>query len=145
MFIQFLLWTAGLGPSRWVSYPHYQQIRQISNKSARWTSWKNSSILDFLHGWHWTGQLAHSCCKKKTIENYSLSVMVKWPLSSLLSTDKITEDKFYFHFFEIPLDNIKILKQHSLGKTINRYYDKKIRLICVSFFSLDASLVLRCI
>ena len=41
---------------------------------------------------------------------YSTSVMVKWPISSLPSMDKITQGEFYFHFFEIPLYNIKILK-----------------------------------
>ena len=37
--------------------------------------------------------------------------MGKWPLSSLPSLDKITQGEFS-HFFEIPHDNVKILKQH---------------------------------
>ena len=57
----------------------------------------------------------------------------QWPISSF-PMSKITQGEFYFHFFEIPLDNVKILKQHSWGKTINRYYDKKSRLIYNFFF-----------
>ena len=129
-----------------------ESVTQITNKYEEFQTKVRGEHLgktaqfwiSFMDDTELVNLLIHAV-KKKTIENYSLRVMVKWPISSLLSTDKITEDKFYFHFFEMPLDNIKILKQHSLGKTINRYYDKNTRLICLSFFSLDASLGSRCI
>ena len=44
--------------------------------------------------------------------NYSTSIMVEWPVSSLPSMDKIMQGEFYFNFFEIPHNDIKILKKH---------------------------------
>lgn len=47
-------------------------------------------------------------------------------------------------FFEIPLDNVKMPKQHSSRKTIDRNYDINTRVICLSFFFLGTSLGFRC-
>ena len=93
----------------------YESVTHITNKYEEFQIRVRDGHLNFEFP-SWITLNWSSCSlmlQKQTTGNYSTSVIVKWLISSLPLMDKISQGGFYFHFFEIPFDNIKILKQHS--------------------------------